>query len=280
MITLPNQCVVLLDVGHGNCTLVRNQGVSVVIDTGPGSALLEFLIEQKIETINTVLISHADQDHISGLIALLASETVRIGMVRLNTDSAKTSKAWDDLLYELDQQSTKHAIDFSPALTRADTDRLNCGEIRLEVAGPSTYLAGKGSGSLDRTGRKLTTNSVSVVLRIIWNSQPVILLAGDIDRIGLDDILAHNIPLTAPILVWPHHGGRAGSGDLPDFARELCIAVQPGSVVFSTGRDSGYQTPRPEVISAIKESVKEVRISCTQLSRDCAGTLPPVDPAI
>jgi beta-lactamase superfamily II metal-dependent hydrolase len=275
---MPSQCIVLLDVGHGNCAIVRDNANIAVIDTGRGSCLLEFLAEQQIAKIDTVLISHADQDHISGLIALLASGTVQIGSVRLNPDALKTSKIWDDLLYELDQRQSQGDTEFIPTLTSADTGHLNCGDIHLEVIGPSPYLAAKGPGSADREGRKLTTNSVSVVVRVVWQDNPVILLSGDMDDLALNDISAHGMVMTAPILVWPHHGGRVGAMDATDFATRLCAAVQPRSVVFSIGRDSGYQTPRPEIVSVIKAMLEGVRISCTQLSNACAVNLPGPDP--
>ena len=66
----------ILDVGHGNCAVLTDSKGIVVIDTGPGSALLEYLSEKNIKTIDVVLISHADQDHIGGLIQLLFSKSV------------------------------------------------------------------------------------------------------------------------------------------------------------------------------------------------------------
>ena len=92
-----NDALVILDVGHGNAAVLLDSGKVVVFDAGPGSILLEFLREQNISHIDTVLLSHADKDHIGGLSALLASGTVSIGKVRANTDSLKGSNAWDDL---------------------------------------------------------------------------------------------------------------------------------------------------------------------------------------
>ena len=70
VIGLDNSLAVL-DVGHGNSAVLCDQGVVVVIDTGPGSSLLEYLSERSITHINTVLLSHADQDHIGGLVGVL-----------------------------------------------------------------------------------------------------------------------------------------------------------------------------------------------------------------
>src|SRR5689334_20557252 len=79
----------IVDVGHGNCSVLQDSNGTVVIDTGPGTTLLEFLKKEKIEKVDVVLLSHADSDHISGLIQLLACGEFQIGRVRFNSDAAK-----------------------------------------------------------------------------------------------------------------------------------------------------------------------------------------------
>ncbi|MFY9820530.1 MAG: MBL fold metallo-hydrolase [Thermoanaerobaculia bacterium] len=81
----------ILDVGHGNCAILQDSNGVVVIDAGLGNSLEIYLREQGIRRIDVILISHADQDHLGGLISLLASQAVEIGRVRLNTDSLQGS---------------------------------------------------------------------------------------------------------------------------------------------------------------------------------------------
>ena len=83
--SVPKHNLAILDVGHGNSAiLIDSEGV-VVIDTGLGSSLLEYLEESGVTTIDAVLISHADEDHIGGLVQLLSSSKFRVRSVRLNT---------------------------------------------------------------------------------------------------------------------------------------------------------------------------------------------------
>src|SRR5258706_14893458 len=153
----------ILDVGHGNCAVLQDSNGVVVIDSGLGNALEIYLHEQEIRRIDVVLISHADQDHLGGLISLLASQVVEIGRVRLNTDSLQGSKIWDDLLYELNQLDGESQIDFQPHLTREGSGTHNQGSIEITVLAPSKYLAAKGPGSKDRKGRRIRTNTLSAV---------------------------------------------------------------------------------------------------------------------
>lgn len=271
--------IVFLDVGHGNSTIVLDTGGVVVIDAGPKSYLLEFLREQGIRYIDLILISHADQDHIAGLIALMSCGEFQIGSVRVNTDSHKGSAIWDDLIFELDILRSSGELDFQIGLTTNNTGEFNSGEIQIEVLGPSTYLAGKGPGSKDRQGRRISTNAISAVIRLSHNNgKPIALLPGDLDEVGLDDLTRHNkASLCAPILVFPHHGGRAGGTDMVEFTRRVCALINPELAIFSIARGKKY--PRPEIIAALRESLPSTRIACTQLSEYCASQVSPIEPS-
>jgi len=267
----------ILDVGHGNCAVLQDSNGVVVIDAGPGNALEMYLREQEIRRVDVVLISHADQDHLGGLIALLASRAVEIGRVRLNTDSSKGSKIWDDLLYELELLDQDNRLDFQPFLTREDKGAYDQGSIEIKVLAPSKYLAGRGPGSRDRHGRRILTNSLSAVIRLSEKGIPLALFPGDLDEVGLENLDCSADDLRAPLLVFPHHGGRAGTSELKTFVRELCDRVRPAKVIFSIGRGR-YGTPLLEVVSAVREHVEGVWIACTQLSEHCASELPKVHP--
>src|SRR5436305_15181787 len=111
----------ILDVGHGNCAVLQDSKGVAVIDTGRGNSLEIYLREEGIDRIDVVLISHADQDHLGGLISLLASRAVVIGRVRLNTDSVHGSKIWDDLLYELNHTELEGTTSINHGLTCIDS---------------------------------------------------------------------------------------------------------------------------------------------------------------
>lgn len=275
MATLAVPSLTILDVGHGSCAILAEAGRIVVIDAGPKTGLLEFLRQHQIDTIDLLVISHADSDHIEGLIAILGTNAIVVKTVRLNTDSLKGSDLWNDLLFELDSLQKQGKTDFSPALTEGDNGKFDSEEVALEIIGPSAYLAGKGPGSKDTFRRRITTNSISAVIRVLYKGAPVALLTGDMDVIGLDEIVRGGKNMTAPILVFPHHGGNAGK-DMAAFAEQLCKLVQPEQVLFSIGRGR-YGTPIPEVVDRVRGVNTKVKISCTQLSEHCATVLPTTD---
>ncbi len=267
----------ILDVGHGNCAIVREDNHTLVIDAGPGASLMEFLKAEGISNVDVLLISHADQDHIAGLIGLLSSEEFTIGKVRLNTDSRKASIIWDDLLFTLSKAHNGGDVDFGVALTVSDSNTFNFGAFKVEILAPSIYLAGKGPGSKDRSNRSITSNSVSAVIRVLQNDRPILVFTGDIDNTGFLNMMEYltecQVDATAPVIVFPHHGGKVEGADLIEFTKQVCNCIQPNTVVFSIGRGR-YSTPQPNIIKAIKEVVPGARIVCTQLSEHCASMLP------
>lgn len=267
----------ILDVGHGNCAvIIAGETDVVVIDVGRRSTLLEFLAQQEIRRIRTVYLSHADQDHIGALVGLLASTEVSVDKVVVNSDSTKNTKVWDDLAYELDSAHRAGALDFSVGLVSGDGEDLN--EVEIRILGPSRYLATKGVGGTDRSGRRITSNSISAVLRVSVSGQHVAILPADIDEVSLRDMLQQGRDLKAPIIVYPHHGGRPGAtAAIRRFAEMLLRATSPTVVVFSIARGR-YGTPNPETVRVLREVLPDARIVCTQLSQHCSGKIPSGSP--
>ena len=263
----------ILDVGHGNCAVLRRLDHIIVIDAGQKSALLEFLESTKTTRVDVVLVSHADADHIGGLLGLLTCGKFSFGEIRLNSDALKESKAWDDLLFVLDEMRQAGEVQFSPSLTTGDSGRFNHGDVSVEILAPSGYLAGKGPGGLDRNERKITSNTISAVIKIVKDGNPIALLTGDLDDVGLANIAEGGVDIKASLLVFPHHGGRSGVADPVDFAHALYDLVQPSIVAFSMGRDR-FENPRPDIVRALKNRREDIRIMCTQLSKHCAPELP------
>jgi len=226
----------VLDVGHGNCAvLIDSEGV-VVIDAGPNTRknakLLAFLLNKNITTIDLLLLSHSDKDHIAGAINLLTSDVIRIKRVYMNSDSTKDSAIWDDLVYLLCEADKRGELDFEPSLTPHLNGKLDQGEVAIEILAPNQYIATKGPGSRDRQGRKLSSNSISAVIRLSYHGKPVVLLPGDIDQVGLSNLLEDKTDIQAWLTVYPHHGGKAGNRNVKAFTKSFCEAVKPEIVIF------------------------------------------------
>uniref|UniRef100_B8HQF3 Beta-lactamase domain protein n=1 Tax=Cyanothece sp. (strain PCC 7425 / ATCC 29141) TaxID=395961 RepID=B8HQF3_CYAP4 len=265
--------LIILDVGHGNCALLRDTEGVILIDCPPGSVLPETLSHLGIEEISHVLISHADQDHIAGIPQLLLNESIRVNNIHLNSDWIKNTEIWKDVMIAL-EASERSGVRIEAQLTTSTTGRLDVGQVNIQVLAPSPVLALSGVGGRDLAGRRLRANSMSAVISLVYNTRRVAILAGDLDQVGLDNLLKEDLELQADVLVFPHHGGRPGSNaDSKAFAQKLCNLVQPKLVVFSIDR-SLHNNPNDEIMEGVLSSVPEAHIVCTQLSEKCSVTLP------
>ena len=194
------------------------------------------------------------------------------GRFAFNSDALKSSALWDDLLLLLASGDERDELVLSISLTRSVEDVIVRGRTRIEVLGPGKYLAARGPGAVLKDGSRVTSNSISAVLRVLYEEMPVVVLGGDMDELSLGDIVAASVSMRAPVLVFPHHGGGGRRGSSEVFAKDLVGEVQPSTVLFSIGRyGRGATNPQPAVIGAIKSYSADMRIACTQLSQHCSA---------
>ena len=172
----------LLDVGQGLSAVIQTQHHSLVFDTGPkfsdnfntGTAIVKpFLQQQGIQTIDTLIISHGDNDHIGGAIPLIKDvKTLEIltSVPKLlpNASSCYTGQSWqwDNVSFSI----------LHP--TENDND---------------------------------SKNNLSCVLKIS-NTAGSILLSGDIEKEAEKQLVQrYGSKLHANILIAPHHGSKTSS---------------------------------------------------------------------
>ncbi|MFB2920255.1 ComEC/Rec2 family competence protein [Aerosakkonema sp. BLCC-F2] len=270
--------LIILDVGHGNCALIRDANDVIVIDCPPGGTLIEALEHLSVKEILHILISHSDADHIAGIIDLLSNENIKIHNVHLNPDAVKKSEIWLDLRTALQDARKRFKTNVSSELTTTKTGKLNIGSVNIEVLAPTPELILGGAGGTDLKKRKLNSNSISAVIGISHDTHRVAILAGDIDNVGFANFAEDRNNCHADILVFPHHGGRLGSGDPKIFAQEFCTFIQPKLIIFSIDRNR-FGNPRIEIIEGLRSVLPDAYILCTQLSQQCAASPPSSKPA-
>lgn len=270
--------LVILDVGHGNCALLRDTDGVVLIDCPSGVELPDTLSQMNITEISHVLISHADQDHIAGLPNLLLNSSVKVANIHLNSDWVRNTAIWEAVRRSLKLARQSFNVNIEAHLTTSTTAKLSVGQTSIEVLAPTPEFALTGIGGTDSAGKKIRANSMSAVISIGYGSQRSALLTGDLDQIGLDNLATEDVDLKAEVLVFPHHGGKPGPGaNSKSFAQRLCGIVQPKLVIFSIDR-SIHKNPDEEIVQGVLLATAETHIMCTQLSEKCAASLPNTNP--
>lgn len=260
----------IVDVGHGSCIAIHVGGDLHLIDTGPGAHVLHYLDREGIDEVKTVLISHADADHIRGLLALLGQQ-VAVGEVIWNGDAAKTSTLWEDLLFELDALEIRQVTMARQEAIRGTEVMAPESRVQISVLAPRLRLARRGTGAKDRqTGLLVTSNSMSAVVRVSIDGDSVLLAPGDLDHVGFSHLMDEEPDIQARYLVLPHHGGLTGTvAQTKTLVQELTRAVAPEAVFVSNGRGR-HGNPRDEVLAAVRGAGPDLPIHCTQLSESCS----------
>lgn len=214
----------LLDVGQGLSAVVETQQHVLVFDTGPrfsdrfdtGKAVLvPYLQHRGWRAVDTLIISHGDNDHIGGAASLAEQLPVQQILTSVpekiawaTTTTCQTGQHWE---WEGVQFSMLH---------------------------PTAHNSRKG-----RAG-----NNHSCVLRIRLGEQHV-LLTGDIEASAERQLLA-NAPqqLAADILVVPHHGSKTSS------TLAFIQQVQPHYALFPIGQANRYGFPHPTVAQRYQDA--------------------------
>ncbi len=212
----------LLDVGQGQSILVQGQhGRRLLLDGGGffsrtfdvGRAVVARVCSlEHPPKLWAVALSHADMDHMRGLVFPVRHFTPRFFACNGAPMGGFTGEELETALLE---SGTSRKV-----LRAGDSIPLGA-ELELEVLHPAREFL-PGSGGLD-------ANNASLVLRLVWQGQGLALLPGDLEGPGLGKLLDSRADLRAQVLVAPHHG--SGSSVVRDFHER----VDPEVVLASAG---------------------------------------------
>jgi competence protein ComEC len=193
-----------VSVGHGSAVVMRLPGGQTLLyDAGcMGSpvfgerAISAVLWSQGIRHLDAVVLSHADADHYNALPGLLKKFSAAVVYV--------TPLMFDRQTAALTALSQGIAAAGVPLVEIASGDHLHAADdCSIEVLHPP------------RRGVVGSDNANSIVLAIEFQGRRL-LLTGDLESPGLDDVLAEE-PYDCDVLMAPHHGSRFS--DPPGMAR-------------------------------------------------------------
>lgn len=264
----------ILDVGHGNCAILQCDSSAIVVDAASQHTLAATLDALEISEIEALIVSHGDEDHVSGAAALLANPARPVRHVYANPDVLRGTRAWRVFL-AASSEAALRGTKIHSALTSVDPGEIRLGKSTITVLFPYGDLALAGVQGVAASGESLDPNAMSGVVRVSYDGRRVCLLAADMNQVSLDLMVQREQDIEAPILIFPHHGGLPRRADGEEFAATVTSLVSPRVVLFSLGRGV-HATPRPEIIKGVRTALGENTpyLACTQLSKRCASAVP------
>lgn len=243
-----------LDVGQGDSTLITFPGgETLLIDAGGTSSIKtklrtedgedvtfdpdtprvgemvvsRFLWHRGYSKVDYILATHADTDHIQGLVDIAKNFRVRAALVG--------ATPMDDANYsELASVLNRRGVPIEN-VTRGDVMEID--GVRIEVLYP--------------VNNEKADNNNSVVLRIVYGDKKF-LLTGDIEAETEKALLVSPELLEADVIKVAHHGSRTSS------TQEFVDVVKARYAIIPVGRRSRFGHPHEEVVDRWKKSGAQI----------------------
>ena len=237
--------VTFLDVGQGDSAVVElPDGQVVLIDGGATyerfdmgrGVVAPFLWSRGIRTIDQVIGTHPQLDHVGGLAWVVRHFNVQ--------HYWGSGEARAELFYRRLQQSLA-VRGLQEGVVREGLEVVSSGPCRMVALNPSAEEPLDGLLHDSQAGGH-GLNNRSVVTRLTCGLHTM-LFAADVERDGLSRMMRSTPHDPIEVLKVPHHGA------VSSLNREWLTSVHPQYAVFSAGRHNSYQHPAAAVLAAYEE---------------------------
>lgn len=229
--TEPALTVYYFNVGQGDATFIKApNGAQVLIDGGPDSTVLEKLggaMPFFDRSLDVLVATHLDSDHITGLIDVLDRYEVATIVVREGEGDTATSKAFLDAVA---QENADVVIADNPVqLTFAE----GC---VLAVFAPTTAQRNVG----------FTENEASIVSLLDCEGKKFLFTGDATSKVEEELVVREDVHVD--VLKAGHHGSKYSTGNA------LLREATPALTVISAGVDNRYGHPHAATLARIRAS--------------------------
>ena len=218
-----------LDVGQADCALLECDGEFMIIDGGnveDGQMVVSYLKQMGVERLAHVVCTHAHEDHVGGLPAVLSvfdADIVYAPVTEYNT------KVFRDFVEKTENRAGSITVP-SPG------DQFALGSTSVTVLGPVQEYD--------------DPNNTSIVLKVSYGESDF-LFTGDMEILAENDMLNYwgdRVDWNAELLKVGHHGSETSSG------YRLVYEVNPGYGVISVGEGNKYGHPDEKPMSRLNDA--------------------------
>lgn len=243
-----NLTVAFLDIGQGDAIFIEApNGNQIVIDGGPNSKILHELgglMPWYDKTIDAIVITNPDKDHVAGFADVLK----RYEVSYLIESGTQNKSLIHNAVQELAREKGVEKITARRGMEIFLDDEPD-GRVVLSVLFP------------DRDVSKEKPNDGSIVMRLKYGETEIMFMgdapisvekhllslaeSGTGLNTGLDMELGAGLNLESDILKVGHHGSKTST------AEEFLMAINPKFAVISNGKENKYGHPHEEVLATL-----------------------------
>ena len=214
-----------IDIGQGDCTLIMCGGHAMLIDAGDndkGTTVQLYLKKRGIESLDYLVLTHPDADHIGGADVVLTKfdvDTVFMSYFE------KDTKTYEDVVQALDYKNMTWQ---TPELG----DSYALGDAFFTILAPNDLYE--------------DANNASIAV-LLQYGETKFLFTGDCEEEAETDILENGMDIQADVYQVGHHGSRTAS------SQDFMDAVEPTYAVISCGEGNDYGHPHAEVLNRMRQ---------------------------
>ncbi|MBW1820271.1 MAG: DNA internalization-related competence protein ComEC/Rec2 [Deltaproteobacteria bacterium] len=231
--------VTVIDVGQGSSALLELPGGYCILADGGGfydnsvfdmgaRVIAPFLWRKKIKTVDTLILSHPNSDHLNGLIYIARHFNVK--SVWAN-DEKRSTRGYKKFMKVIKEKN----IEMPNFKDMPRTCKIN--GVALEILYPKRDFLDK-----RKKDKWRDTNNNSLVVKANFGKYSF-LLPGDIMKNAereLVSMVGENLAST--VLIAPHHGSKSSNSDL------FLDKVNPEYILISSGWKNRFHFPHPSVL--------------------------------
>lgn len=225
--------VTFFDVGKGDAILLETENQTMLIDTGyddTAGTILTYLSDQGIKSLDYLVITHFDKDHVGGADKVLEAVEVREVLQPDYESDSKQTKQYQETLEEQGIQ---------PVHVTETTS--------LEFEGTDCVIYPPRQQEYEEKD-----NDFSLVISLTFGEERF-LFAGDAERERLSELLAENgLDLEHQVLKVPHHGKEEKNSD------KFLLAVSPEAAVITCSEE---EEPEQEILELLDRLGTEVYLT-------------------
>jgi len=230
--------VTFFDVGQGDAIFIESEKMhQILIDGGPNNTILEKLAEEMPSwdrTIDLIVLTHPEHDHMRGLIEVLKRYEVEnvlwTGVIREGAEYEE----WKRLLEE--ERAKVYIAESNQRISAQDNSFF------IDILYPFE--------SLEQVEER-NLNDTSIVARLVFKENSF-LFTGDISKKIEEGLIEKKFEIDSDILKVGHHGSKTSTGE--NFIKE----VSPNIAVIQCGKSNLYGHPHEEVLQNL-EGIKVLR---------------------